>query len=265
MDMSVDKNIFIYGENNQGKTNFLEALYFLGNGLSPRESNIINLVSFDQEESVLGINLLTPNQSHRLYARLTAKGTKSFILDEKPIRQVSRLFKTIPITYVSADVIRLFQDSPEERRRCLDRFWSQYNPQYGGLLRKFKAVLKQKNKCLELPSNHHQLDLWNEQFFQVSEKIVLERMNAIDCLNKALIPLVKDIMTDVSDVKMTYTVKGLDPAFMASDYGQYLKQKCEENRMKEIQSGRTLYGPQRDDFEIFINGKSIFSFYSRGD
>ncbi|NQY73863.1 MAG: DNA replication/repair protein RecF [Candidatus Margulisbacteria bacterium] len=265
IDFSEDKNLFIYGDNNQGKTNFLEALFFLGNGQSPRDSNILNLISFDKKESILGINIIKPSKPHRIYARISNKGIKSFVLDDKPIYRMSSLFKTIPISYVSSDVIRLFQDSPEERRRCLDRFWSHYNPQYSMLIKKFKIALKQKNKCLELQSNHHQLELWNTQFIKISEIIVQERMKAVSCLNSSLVPLVKKIVEGVSDVSMAYQVKGINRShFSASDYAMFLAQTCKDNKMKEMNAGRSLYGPQRDDFEIQVDNRSLFSFYSRG-
>ena len=147
--MNFDKNIFIYGDNNQGKTNFIESLFVVGNGKSTMNAPLENLVRFNKKEAIIGVDLDT-EESDRFYLKISNLGKKQGLLNNNPLRSLKDIQKKLNIEYVSADIIRIFQENAEFRRKDLDNFCIKYNDTYESILRNYERTLKQKNSRLQL-------------------------------------------------------------------------------------------------------------------
>ncbi len=257
-------SILIFGENNQGKTNFLEAIFFLINGKSPLENQIENIVSFYEKEAVIGGDFTTFSGENRLYCKLTKEGKKFSILNGKTLRTFSYLKHHVRAEFISSDIIRLFKDSPQFRRTELDQFCGLYFKEYGFLLKKYEKVIKQKNTLLKESPEVSKIRFWNEELIKLAKDIVIYRKQALEKINGVLDELRIDGNFELSPLKIEYVYINLKIEGPEQKYEEALREKCESEIQKEIAVGYSLYGPHRDDFIIKIEEKSLFLFCSRG-
>ena len=117
-----DKNYFFYGFNNQGKTNILESLYFIGNGGSPIGAKLSNLVSFQSDHAIYGGEFNHQSNSHRIYFKVSKEGKKEAFFNNKRLTSYRNLKRLLNIEFISADIILIFKESPDLRRKELDGF-----------------------------------------------------------------------------------------------------------------------------------------------
>ncbi|MGE4169556.1 MAG: DNA replication/repair protein RecF [Candidatus Margulisiibacteriota bacterium] len=260
LDLTAHRHCFVYGNNNQGKTNFLEAIYVLANGVSPKEAHLDYLVGFGKEAAYVGADVSNGDQDERLYLKLTADKKKSLFLNQKPIRSFQTLRSLWSVQYLSADVIQLFQDQPDGRRQDLNRFCSLYFKGYPSVLKNFERALKQRNSALKA-QNKAEATLWNEPFITYALEIIRFRQEACTVLEGILKQLMLEGQFPFQVLSVRYWTANRD-SFL--DYRQWLVDKLTQNMHKELRAGYTLYGPHRDDFEIMVDGHSLYHFFSRG-
>ena len=138
-------NIFIYGENNQGKTNFLESIFFLGNGASHREPKNENLIQFKKSLTYIGLEVDKDEQKHKIYFKILKDGKRLGTFDQQLLNSTQLLKKHLNIEYISSDVIKTFQESPDYRRDVLNRFCGILYRDYTATLQEYNRIIKQKN------------------------------------------------------------------------------------------------------------------------
>ena len=265
LEVPAETNFFIFGQNNQGKTNFLEAVYFLGNGKSPRHSDHITLINYDQTEAFIGADYEKSDSKRRLYLKITADGKKSGVINNKGIKHLSALRRELNIEYISADVIRIFQEYPDFRRKDMDRFLSVFDSEYESLLRDYERVIKQKNLVLKLGQAKQNTEIWNEKLVMLAVEIVDKRVAYLEAVGTVLAPFVKSITGIPGKIDLLYLTKSLIlPQIDRITYETILRCKLSDSIEKEYRVGYSLYGPHRDDFDIVISDKPLFNFYSRG-
>lgn len=264
LSFEYDQNFFFLGGNNQGKTNFLESLFFLGNAHSPFESILSNLIHFDENEAFIGADFVHKNASNRLYFKLTKDGQRFVFFNNKSLKIYKNLKTLINIDFISADIIRVFQDYSDQRRMVLDRFCAAYFTEYQALFRKYEKAVKQKNVLLKSNPTRDQVKIWNNQLINMSDEIFTFRLRALEEVECVLKELVFRVFPDlVGEFKLGYVAKGID-YINVTDYSLVLSKRLNDGYEKECRAGYSLYGPHRDDFEVVVNGKSLFTFYSRG-
>lgn len=278
LDFSSSKSVLIVGENNQGKSNFLESLYFLGNGDSPLTSTLGHVPCFGSQECVVGGDYSVGDVNLRVYGKLDALGKRRFVMNDTHIPTFVTLRKKINIDYLSADVIRIFKESPEFRRKDLDRFCSVLFSGHKTLVSKYDRLIRQKNRLIKDGGTASQLRVWNPSLAQLASQIVRHRLQALEAMRQGFNEILGDIETGFKEMDIQYHSKGEGvlslflselSATQSIDavvkiYFEALTRKLEENTEKERRANRCLYGAHRDDFELFIDGKSLFHFYSRG-
>ena len=113
LDLQEISHVYILGENNQGKTNFLESLYLLGNGHSPVTSRPEYVVNFDQDHAIIGGEVLLSDQSYRVYIKIYADGKRDILINQKLIRTYSTLKKYLNIDFLSADILHTYTTIPQ--------------------------------------------------------------------------------------------------------------------------------------------------------
>ena len=267
LDLSNNKTIIVFGKNNQGKTNLLESIYFMIHGKSPRDSHLEHLIQFDFPESHLGASIELDGQLKKLYVRLQQDGQKIITLDDSVYKTFSQIKKQVNLAYLSADVIRVIQESPGSRRSFLDDFLIGYYPAYGQLLKKYKNCITQKNQLLKQGADKSSLIVWNQSLVALAEELVRYRFQGAQIITDSLKQLFIELDLDISsDVKLNYIIPKYfrDEDQFVDDYRSFLEKRLLEGLMKEKSVGYSLYGPHRHDFSIDIQGKSLFHFFSRG-
>ncbi len=267
--------VIIFGRNNQGKTNFLESLYWLGNAASPFKLPQASLVSHAQDTAFIGADILsldarTSQESHvitsRVYHRLDKSLKKSIEINQKPVKSLDVLRQTIWTEYLSSDVIRLFQDSPEGRRAFLNRFCSVLYPDYATTLSRYEKVLKQKHRALKQGKSFQDVSLWNQQLSVLAPSIVSFRLQALSLLESELVSVLRGLFPEfIESVSFRYITHRLDwNTLDIQDYQTLFSHQLSLDFIKEGLLGYTLIGPQRDDLIVFLNSKTLNTDYSRG-
>lgn len=264
-DLSEGINIF-HGENAQGKTNLLEAIYLLCVGKSYRALKDQELIKWEEHDFFLkGIGekekrTLTIEVSFSLLSK------KKIKINGQEQKKISSLLGLLKAVIFSPKDLQLIQGAPSERRKFLDMEISQVSPKYHYDLQQYYRSLQQRNNLLknirENKQNISILDIWDDQLIELGSKIIEKRQ---ECLRKIA------ILARLIHRKITIQEESLELKYISSlgeedsqDIKHIFKKKLVMLRKEEIYRGLTLIGPHRDDFSSFINGIDVKTFCSQG-
>lgn len=247
-------NVF-YGNNAQGKTNILEALYFGAFGRSFRTTKEGELINFEDNASNISIEYEKNDRLNKLEIALNKKEKKTIKLNGIKLSKTSELVGNINIVIFSPDDIIILKQGPSLRRRFLDILISQLKPKYLHELSEFNKVLEQRNNLLKSKKTET-LDIWNEQLAQKAEIIYKYRKEYIGKIQEKLEEIHPELTNDKESIKIRYITKFKSK----EDFLEVLNQ----NLNLDLLRGYTSEGPQREDFEILINDKSLNLYGSQG-
>lgn len=268
IEIEKGQNLILIGPNNQGKTNFLEALYLIANAKSPRTPLTTDCIQLGKPTLYIGASFTEPdsNAENKLYFKLTEEGQKQITLNDKQIKRTRDLQKKLPIEFVSADIIEFLSGPPEPRRTELDEISAYLNPEAKPLQNRVISLLRSKRILLkEDAPNSNTLMLWNQQLSDYATQVKTHREAAL----KEIIPILESLLKtsqilDFTTLKIKLIHKSLEHLNPQENYKDALFQKLSENTHKEIASKSCLYGPHRDDFELILDDKNISRYLSRG-
>ncbi len=260
LDISFSDSInIIYGDNAQGKTNILEAIFLSATTKSHRNSKDKDIIRFGEDESHIRLNLKKRDVGHRIDMHLRKSKPKGVAVDGIPIRRSTELFGLINIIMFSPEDLAVIKNGPGERRRFMDMEICQISRIYYSNLLKFNKVLDQRNNLLKQiyynPKMEDTLDIWDDQLVEVGKSIITERSNFIDMINE----IIRDIHSKVTSGNENIEIK-YEPSVDAENFERVLKEK----RQLDLKNTITMTGPQRDDFGIFINGNDVRTYGSQG-
>lgn len=271
LDLTLDPSVnILVGNNAQGKTNILEAIYLLAMGRSFRAARDSDMIAHDQSYSLVS-GQVTTEATHTLELVLRRDGPKRFRFNKKdlPHRQFVGVFNVVLFT---PDDLYLVKGSPGERRRFLDWEISQVSAGYRSLLLDYYKVLQHRNSLMKTIAFENQdpkmLEIWDQQLIELGSRLMAIRATMIHKLG-----LLSRLMhRQISDGKEELTLRYV-PFFAAdhqdTDYDyQSIKRKFSEAlvsaRSLELRRGYSLVGPHRDDFQFLIDGLDVKTFGSQG-
>src|SRR5918911_2511690 len=163
-------NIF-YGDNAQGKTNWLEAIYVLGSTKSFRTSKLHECVRFDVVQAVLRGNVVHGSVSKQIQLALTESSKELYVNGKR--EAVTRYLGNLDVFVFSLEEMDVIRGDPSERRRFLDRGIVTTTPGYLNTIAQYNHVLKQKNRLLNAASESErlmdftaQVEAWNEELIE---------------------------------------------------------------------------------------------------
>jgi len=264
LDLERITHLHVLGKNNQGKTNFLESLYILGNGSSPITSKPEYVVNFDNDYAIVGGEIVLGDQKHHIYVKIFSNGKRDILINQKLVKTYSSLKKYLNIDFLSADILHTYTTTSEFRRKDFDKFATSYSHEYKSVLKNYERVIKQKNKALKKDGGDDYISVLNEQLIDLSYDLVKKRVSILRDINGVLFDLLKPFKNlSVKSLDIVYIKKSFEFTDV-NDYKNVLKGKLNSSMFKEKAIGYSLYGPHRDDYDILINNKSVFHFYSRG-
>ena len=161
---------FLYGDNAQGKTNILEAIYICATSKSHKGSKDKELINFGSDESHIRMNLKKKNISHKIDFHLKKDKAKGVAIDGFPIKKASELFGFINVVFFAPEDLFIVKNGPSERRRFIDRELCQISKLYIKSLTSYNKVLMNRNKLLKDISKNKcllkTLDVWDELSFE---------------------------------------------------------------------------------------------------
>ncbi len=253
-------NVFS-GENAQGKTNILEAIYLLSTGRSFRTTHLSDLIQYGKSFFFIKAELVKDGILQSLILHFDGK-SKKFQYNSNLYLSFNNLLGILPSVLYAPSDIQLITGSPAIRRKFLNIHIAQQDPLYVHHLVRFFKAMKQRNFLLK-SKNLHSIDCWESEMATSGAYLTWQRAHALAELKKSL----KNHSYLLSNEK-----DKLDIQFSSSmKYHTYLKQlkesyaeELKNHRPKELKLGNSLIGPHRDDFSITINDTCAKTYASEG-
>lgn len=260
LSINLDKGTnILYGDNAQGKTNILEAIYIAGTTKSHKGSRDKEVIFFEEEESHIRMKVHKDVMDYQIDMHLKKNKSKGIAINGIPIRKACELFGIVNIIFFSPQDLNIIKDGPGERRRFIDFELSQIDSIYLNDLMNYNKCLNQRNKLLKdfyyNPSLLKTIDVWDEQIIYYGQKIIKRRISFIHHLNKIIKPIHKKLTGEKEEIYLSY-----EPNVLEENYKKQLI-KCRENDYK---MKTTSVGPHRDDLCVTVNKIDIRKYGSQG-
>lgn len=247
-------NVFI-GKNGQGKTNLLEAIYFVSNIRSHRTKDDLDLIKRDQDFARI---IVENNNSEKIVCVIHDKG-KYFSINDNTVKTTSEMLGKINTVLFYPTETRLFSDSPAVRRAFFDVEIGKVSNQYTQNFQQFNNLLKDRNRLLkEQEVDEILLEIITKNISNVQIPIIHERKILINYINKTINKYLEKLINKDLDINIEYrsTVKDLDEDAMIKRY--------DSNKRRDVFNKVTSEGIHRDDYVIYSHGIEVEKFLSQG-
>lgn len=258
LKLNPGSNIF-YGDNAQGKTNILEAIYMGCTSKSYRMARDSEIIRFNEDDAHLKLKIRKNDLPYRIDMHLKRNKRKGIAVDEVPIKKASEIFGLANVVSFSPEDLSLTKDGPSVRRRFMDFELCQIDRLYLYHLSRYNKVLVQRNKLLkDIAFNKNlikTLSVWDEQLVNSGSFIIKTREKFILELEK----IIKEIHYYLSGGR-----EKLDIIYEKSVEADSFMERLEETRSQEMRNQSTMTGPHRDDMIFIINGKDVRTYGSQG-
>ncbi|MDP4091923.1 MAG: DNA replication/repair protein RecF [Bacillota bacterium] len=270
LNLNIDKRFnVIYGDNAQGKTNILEAIYICSSGRSHRTSRDVELVNHESKSYYIKIDVEKKILNSEIEVQYENEGKKKLRINEIPLKKIGDLMGNLNTVLFSPEDLLIIKEGPSERRRFIDITISQLKPSYFYDLQQYMKILDQRNSLLKDIQNNRKLldtlDVWNENIIKTGSRIMKTRKEFMDKLSKFAKTEHEKLTGGLETLNIRY-----NPSFPVNRFDDIkeiendYRKSLERNKEKEIFKCTTLIGPQRDDYEIFLDQKSLKMYGSQG-
>ena len=273
LELNPGLNIFV-GDNAQGKTNLLEAVYVLALSKSYRAARDTDLIRQGADRAVAAARV------RRLAAVelgfvLSHTDKKRLLVNQKATT-ANRFVGNLNAVLFSPDSLQLVKGAPSDRRRFLDVQICQIDPVYRKTLLEYQRVVRQRNSLLkaaqESRAHLNQLPAWDRQLVNLGSQVMQRRRTVVASLQNITRGIHGEISQDREELQLIY-----QPFFAENGYSQsegdgqeeeelkaIFRQELQRLRREEIRRGCTLVGPQRDDLLFVVNGMDLKKYGSQG-
>lgn len=252
---------YIYGENASGKTNILEAIYFLSLTRSFRTSEISELVRKDAGFARILAKIKDENSTKTLEIKFNDKG-KKILLNNKTVSKISELNSLINVLSFIPRNTNLLKDAPKERRKFLNIYLSKFSNNYLKILSLYEKILKERNDAYKAYKiNYTLIDILTNQIINLNKEIYLYRKKFINQINKYLNDVYKNVSLKDEKLLMTYESFIKD----SENIENFLKDEFQKVKEEELKRKQTLIGVHKDDFKLFLDGRDVSLYGSQGE
>lgn len=259
-----DKTNIIFGENAQGKTNLIEALWICSGVKSFRgtkDKEFININGNRAEIEVTFENKFRTQNIKISCAKPSVKD-KNVTLNGVKLKSVSKLFGNLNCVVFTPEDLEITKGSPDNRRRFIDLCISQIKNSYAGVLAKYEILLEQRNKLLKyIPlgmSNREELEVWDIQLAKMGAYISMLRYNYTKKLNIYASQLYSKLTSGKETLDISYFSTIYDNLEGREDFGGEMAkeyfEKLKLNYSEDVKNGFTQSGVHRDEIIMNING-----------
>ena len=249
----------LYGDNAQGKTNILEAVYVCSTTKSHRGSKDKEIIRFGADESHIKMMVRRDGIPYRIDMHLKKNKAKGVAVNGVPIKKASELFGIVNVIFFSPEDLNIIKNGPGERRRFMDAELCQLDKLYLTDLAGYNHVLNQRNKLLKdmykQPDLGATLDVWYMQLVNFGRKIIGKRREFVESLNE----IIKEIHRN-----LTGGIENIEVIYEPSVESEALEESLFRNRDRDLRMKMTSSGPHRDDLMVAVNGIDIRKYGSQG-
>ena len=256
-ELKLNKNINIfYGENAQGKTNIIEAIYLSSIGKSFRTNKDKELIKFNEENCKVEINYEKSDRSGNIIVEIGNK--KNIYINKIRIKKLSDFLGNINVVIFTPDDINILKGGPENRRKFLDVMISQLRPKYMHIYSMYKKTLEERNAYLKNTQNIKDdfLEIYDEKLAEYGCEIYNYRKEFIEKLKNKIKKIHNNITNDKENIEINYISN-------CENKGAYLN-LLKQRKKLDIIKGYTTKGIHRDDFSVLINGLPVNIYGSQG-
>jgi len=270
LEITFDDQInVIIGENAQGKTNLMEAIYVLSFARSHRTPREKELIQWDKDYAKIEGRINKRNQSIPLQISISSKG-KNAKVNHLEKHRLSDYIGSVNVVMFAPEDLTIVKGAPQIRRRFMDMELGKIQPKYIYHLAQYQKVLKQRNHLLKdlqrkQNSDTTMLEVLTDQLIEHASILLERRFKYLELLRKWAQPIHSGISRSLEQLEIQYsaTIEVSEEA-NKEKIGNTYKNKFLEIMQKEIERGTTLIGPHRDDLIFFVNGKDVQTFGSQG-
>ena len=260
LNLTFDKGTnILYGDNAQGKTNVLEAVFLSATTKSHKGSKDRDIIRFGHEEAHIRTYLEKENLTYKVDMHLRGNKSKGIAIDGKKIKKAAELIGLLNVVFFAPEDLNIIKNGPSERRRFMDMELCQLDRIYFDNLTKYNKILMQRNKLLKdiytKPELKETLFAWNIQLAEYGKKIIQRRREFVSRLDEIVADIHAKISGGTETVTLTY-----EPNVKEEDF----ERELERVREKELKLGQTMTGPHRDDISFLSNDIDIRKFGSQG-
>ena len=259
----------IYGDNGQGKTNLIEAIWLFTGAKSFRGARDSQLVRFDCPFAKLELSFFAAEREQT--ATITIENRRAATLNELPLHGAGELAGAFCAVVFSPSHLSLLKNGPQDKRRFIDTAICQIKPRYMHLLAQYNRVLDQRNRLLKgLPYDRsgrlaETLDIWDMRLASFAAVLIKTRASFV----KRLLPGAQSTYHGISGGRETLSFAyvstlACDPESPTEELEQTLLQRLRDARTEDSKTRMTNYGPHRDDIAITLDGNNARIFGSQG-
>ena len=260
------------GENAQGKTNLLEAVFYASVGRSFRSAHNAQMIRFGCDVADISLDFKDSKRDQNIHVKIFHDKQKLVEKNGVKAGKLSDIMGSFRAVLFCPEHLSLIKDGPSERRAYLDMAISRIYPMYIHSLQKYNNALKQRNALIKSAYNDRKtfddtVELWNSQLAREAAVISRMRLAYLDRAKKYIEKFFSEMTCDGEKPEVVY-----DGSSGQSER-EYADEKITEKRYlellsssydREISAGATLYGIHKDDIDIKLNGKSARIYASQG-
>ncbi|MBI9107153.1 MAG: DNA replication/repair protein RecF [Spirochaetales bacterium] len=252
-----DKDIYLVGENGQGKTNFLESIYLLCYGSSFRTRNESVLLKHSEKQMSLSAVFQDGFQSRTIQLKIE-NGSKSILIDGKKIRDRKELLSEFPCIAFTHDDINFVNGPPNMRRLFINQTISLYDSSYIDTLRTYNRVIKLRNKVLK-EHRTNLLDIYDDQALEAGIELQKKRTALIEEFNITFTNLYQAISGTPVKLEIKYS-----PSWKCENSSEAVRSLLKANRNRDLHFAATTTGPHRDRLGFYAGGRNYAATASTG-
>ena len=249
----------LYGDNAQGKTNILEAIYVAATTKSHKGSKDREIVNFDKEEAHIRTYLEKDGKEIRVDMHLRKSKSKGIAIDGQKIKKAADLLGLCNVVFFSPEDLGIIKNGPSERRRFVDMELCQLDNFYLYNLNHYNKIVNQRNKLLKdmymNPDLKETLTIWDMQLVSYGSKIIERRKLFVEQLNEIIYEIHKKLSGGREEIRIQY-----EPDVELDEF----ESKLRNSQDRDMRAKMTSVGPHRDDFSFLVGDVDIRKFGSQG-
>ena len=253
----------LLGDNGQGKTNLLEAMYLCCTGRSHRTRQDRELIGWDADFASVQVQAEKNDGSHEVEIIMPAAGKRRIKIAGREASRSGELMGHVTGVLFSPEDLRTVKDGPAERRRMIDMTLAQLKPAYYYALQRYNRALKQRNEVLRAanlnPSLMATLDMWDEQLASAGSELMRHRRSYIQQLSAAA----EETYAEIAGGREKLTVR-YQPSVTLGDDVRSNMDALIAVRESDVRRMTTSVGVHRDEVMLCIDGREVRSFGSQG-
>lgn len=249
----------LYGDNAQGKTNILEAIYVSATTKSHRGSKDSEIIRFGCGESHIRTYIEKSGVQTKIDMHLRSSKSKGIAIDGQKIKKAADLMGLCNVVFFSPEDLNIIKNGPAYRRRFIDMELCQLDSFYLYNLNNYNKIVNQRNQLLKdlyfNPQLRDTLPIWDDQLISYGNKIIERRRQFVSQLNEIIYEIHKKLSGGIEEIKIIY-----EPDTDENNFADKLR----KNHERDIKAKMTSVGPHRDDFSFETGEIDIRKFGSQG-